>query len=65
MVAILGEGEQTKPIFQMCHYRPMYYIVHCDVQYTNPEGRVNSAWLGGVEFFRGEGVLPLMGWLAR
>ena len=32
--------------------------------YTTPEGGVNSAWLGGVKFFR-RGVLPPLGWLDK
>ena len=51
-------GEQTKPILQMYHCRPTYYILHCDVRYATSEGGVNSNWLGGVEFFRGGSTLP-------
>ena len=53
-------GEQTKPILQMYHCRPTYYILHCDVQYTTSEVEVNSAQLlvRGVKFFRGGVLLP-------
>ena len=60
---MLGGGEQTKPILQMYHCRPMYYILHCDVRYTTSEEGVNSAWLGGVEFLGG--YSPCGVWLGK
>ena len=36
----------------------------CDINMTTfDKGGVNTAWLGGVEFFRG--ITPLMGWLDK
>jgi len=29
----MGRESQTKPILRMCHCRPAYYILHCDVRY--------------------------------
>ena len=61
MVAM--SGQQTKPIFQMCHCTPTYNILHCDVRYQYDnfwQGGVSTAWLAGVEFWQG-GYTPLWG----
>ena len=55
-------AEQIKPILQMYHCWPTYYILQCDVRYTTSEGELTL--LGGNRVFQG-GVLPPMGWLDK
>ena len=50
-----------KPLLQICQFRPRYYILYIvmyNINRTTFDRGVNSAWLGGVEFFWG--ITPLL-----
>ena len=55
MVAISGE-QQTKPILQMCHCRPTYYILYivmCDINMTTFDKGKLTPLVRGSRIFQG------------
>jgi len=59
MVAMLG-GSRSNPFGECATVglQTTFYIVNSWYTTHHPEGGVNSAWFGGVEFFRGGGYFP-------